>query len=356
MDGVELILLNDRSLNSKSSLTVKLANFIQKISSNLYIKLSAFRLNRICDKIETLLQDLSLDFEPDVIHILRTQPEGIASLKFIKKYNCRKLLTTWGQDFVLWADNSVSMKKLTNSLLSEIDIVYPDNHRDERIIKEEYNRSEIKSYVMPATGGLQLEKLDRYDEIPPLEFQSSITFFTNRGYSSSFVKLKVLLRAFKIIVERYPGSHFYIDLMSRVILERDNTIKDWISDFGLIDHVTILHLSRDQTFRYLRSCDYYISATTSDGLPLSLLETLYFGTVPIVYNHESTLKLMLEFNRIYGYDTHHPEIIANKVIEAVDDDSASRELIIKENRKVIKEKYTQSNNLKITLSHYIDNE
>lgn len=356
MDGVDLTLLNKERLDSKSSFVAQIASIVQNTSTKLYVKLSAYRLKKISQNLNLLLNNTKLNNTPDVIHILRTQPEGIASIEFLKKFKGRKYLTTWGQDFVLWANNNSWMKERTQELLSLIDIVYPDNHRDERIIKEDYHRATIRSFVMPATGGLQEDNLHQYDAIPLHDFANKITFFSNRGYPSSFVKLKELLQAYKIVLDSYPDSHFYIDLMSRVNTERDKTIEAWIKKLGLQSNVSVLHLSRDETFNYLRSCDYYVSATTSDGLPLSLLETLYFGIVPIVYNHESTSNLLSEFDHIYCYDVLHPENIAAAIKSAIRNNNSTRTSNTTANRKVIKQKYSQAINLQKTLGHYLRNE
>ena len=356
MEGVYLILLNKDRLDSKSSAVKLIANIIQNLSSSLYLKLSAFRLKRISKRLSLILKDTELSVTPDIIHILRTQPEGLSSVEFLKCHSSRKYLTTWGQDFVLWANSDAWMKKQTQALLQQIDNVYPDNHRDERIIREDYQRSSINSFVMPATGGLQLEFLDKFDNLPIINFKNQITFFTNRGYPSSFVKLKELLQAYKNILSIHPDSHFYIDLMSRTDIERDKTIKNWIRELGIEQSITILHLSREETFAYLRSCDYYVTATMSDGLPLSLLESIYFGIIPIVYNHESTSNLLLEFEKIYCYDDFNPEVISECVRNAIRDNKLSRESHTFINRKIIREKYNQEINLQKTLGHYLSNE
>jgi len=356
MSGVELILLSENRLDSKSSIVGSVAGLIQSLSTKLYIRLSAFRLYRISKNLSASLNRLKLNFNPDVIHVLRTQPEGVASLDFLKKYDAPKFLTTWGQDFVLWAKSNAWLNKRTELLLDQINVVFPDNHRDERIIKEKYNPGLINSYVMPATGGLQIDYLNKFLLEPAIQFNEAKTFFTNRGYPSSFVKLNELLYAFKIVLNKYPSSHFYIDLMSRVNIKRDKTILKWISNLGLNKNVSILHLTREESFVYLKSCDYYLSATTSDGLPLSLLESLFFGIIPIVYNHESTLNLLDEFEEMYVYDILHSRAISEIIFKILEKSNIDRELNEISNRKVIEKRYGQSKNLKGTLRHYIHNE
>jgi len=89
---------------------------------------------------------------------------------------------------------------------------------------------------------------------------------------------------------------------------------------------------------------------------LSLLETLYFGAIPIVKNHESTSNLVSEFDQIYCYDSLNPKNISIAILKAINGNNVTRKSNIFANREIIEKRYTQEINLQQTLEHYLNNE
>ena len=233
--------------------------------------------------------DRTADLErPDVIHALRAQPEGLGAMGLARRFpDVPFLVSLWGQDLVLFAGSSRRMRKHTIKLMQRVTAVVPDNGRDERLAREEFGlRPGTPSLVMPAPGGLDVHELRSYvapgEPLPALA--GSPRILACRGYESAYHRLNLLMRAFRTLRSTHPAAHLYIEVprkpKRRAALERE------IRDLGLADSVTILQSSRADLQRAMQVCEILAFATEHDGLSMSLMEGMYHGQLPVVFDHE----------------------------------------------------------------------
>lgn len=344
MKDVNLTLLSKGSLSDKKSLGY-IANLILTISTSLYRRAVAFVLSRRTQELIQKAHQISLDEKPDIIHALRTQPEGIIANALLEKYDVPLALTTWGQDFVLWPKYNLWIKNKSEETVKNASFIFPDNIRDDRIVKEISNNSAKETLVLPATGGLDLKYLNGLSlrQIPAI--MGNLNFLHTRGYANTYINLNELLNTFKRIKVDYSEAHFYIDLHSNIYKEKDEELMTWIKKNKLEDSVTLLHLNREGMFSYMSKCRYHVSATYSDGLPLSLLEALYFGQVPIVFNHESTRVLENEFDYYYSFNSFNSSEIEKTWRKVIETQIPNQGELKVKNQAVILENYDRISNL-----------
>lgn len=289
MPNVNLICLNNRPTFgnfTSNSLIPKLIYYISckipKLYSFLRLRQEVKFMDILINKANMILPQLE---KPDIIHDLRNFPEGAISLLLLQKFpNTPLFLTTWGQDLVLWSKGNKKIRELTDKLLKSTCMAIPDNQRDANIIKNLTKITANNVFVMPATGGINHQELAIYKNAR-INLQGNPKILSTRGFNGLYVKCDILLDALKIFLLAYPEAHLYIDGPSnhpgRYFLNKK------IKQLRLANHVTITNLDRPGLLTYMNNCDMYVSATTSDGLPMSLLESLYFNQIPIIHNLDS---------------------------------------------------------------------
>ena len=264
----------------------ELAYRISLTMPSLYTHLRGRELLRQGRRLGDALRGTVGDVDPHLIHVLRTQPEGIAALPLRRLFpKAPFLLSTWGQDFVVWARSSRRLERATREVIGNTVHAFPDNDRDARLLTEWFDFPTGASTVMPATGGLVTDSLDSVDRALPVALPGEPSLLSMRGYENAYIRMRVLLQALRLFIRRFPRAHLYVDGPKGHPGRR--AIERWAKRYGVQTHVTLVHLDRNELFDYMRATDLYVSATISDGLPMSLLEALYFGQVPVVADLES---------------------------------------------------------------------
>lgn len=291
-------------------------------------------------RIRAALEQLQERF--DLVHAFRSQPEGVAAMAAVASDSeLPFVLSTWGQDFVLFSRGRGAMRRSVRKMLNRVDVLLPDNARDERLARDVLGlKPSAISRVVPATGGLQVERLAGVHE-PPALVRGAPTLLSMRGYENVYIRLRVLLQAHRIFLEEYPDAHLYVDLhATRQEASRDAVVAGWIAELDLERHVTVLHLQQHEVFGYMKACDMYVSATMSDGLPMSLLEALYLGQIAVVRNHESTRPVTDAAAGAFTFDHMDPATIARSWSQAMHaaEPRGEREA---RNRTMIEEDYVQ---------------
>ena len=85
-----------------------------------------------------------------------------------------------------------------------------------------------------------------------------------------------------------------------LIGQEDETIKALIKKIGVEDRVTITGLiPRDEVFRTINECGIYVSASLVEGMPVSVLEAMSVGLIPVLSDiapHKEVAKSCLLFN------------------------------------------------------------
>ncbi|HET7459707.1 MAG TPA: glycosyltransferase, partial [Longimicrobium sp.] len=291
------------------------------------------------------VHELAGELAPDVIHGFRVLPESVLAAEASRACPGVPLfVSTWGQDFVAWTTIGKNVDRATREVMAAVDHLLPDNRRDERLARAEFGLSpRATTHVMPATGGLDVPFLRAQLGGPPLGLKGRPTLLSMRGYENIYVKVRVLLEALRLFLGDHPDAHLYLD--GPAGHAGAGAVRRWIGELGLERSVTMVHLSRVELFRHMQACDLNVSATTSDGLPMSLLESLWFGQVPVVKDHESTIPPLSPGVNGIAYPRIDPRTIADAWREAMRLVPA-REARTRANRELIARDYERSGNLR----------
>jgi glycosyltransferase involved in cell wall biosynthesis len=352
MDGVDLIELagiGRASSIARSGGIGRMAQRIAEAAPRLYLRArlreTVGEVTRNVDRIK----EIAATLHADVVHGLRTHPEGVLAGLLAEASGSPPLfLTTWGQDLVAWAANSAKLRRWTGKLMPQVHTLLPDNARDARLARQRYGLGpEATIKVMPATGGLDLEEMDAV--VPDRRSTPGPLLLAPRGYQNVYNRTEVLLEALVRFRRAHPDAHLYLTGMQGHAGAAQH--RRWISRHRLEGSAEQIHPQRPELLSLMAGCDLYVSATRSDGLPMSLLEAMYLGQVPVVSRLESTTPPVENGVNGITVETREPADIAEgwqRALVLADD----RDALTQVNREMIRTHYDRSRNLEAVAELY----
>lgn len=352
MDGVELIVLADASALERA----KANRFAGLLYAGLYWLLDRFprlyeymRITKELRDLPTLeakLDELSKGRSFDLVHGLRTLPEGVLARSLAKRTQAFLALTSWGQDFAVWARGHAESKRLTEELVRSLSLFFPDNGRDLSIAVAELGFDPaVPHQVMPAVGGLDVPQLEQLAaSAPRAAFDGTPVFLSMRGYDNMYVKTSLAVAALPLILAHYPQALLIADGPSgHPGLIR---LRNQAEELGISHRVRFVHYSRAELFRAMEAADVLLSVTSNDGLPMSLLEGFYFGMVPVSYRLESLSPPLRQGENGVLFGALTPQAVASAAIEAVALAAATpRTNRLMANRAMLSEGFDRDHNL-----------
>jgi len=313
--------------------------------------LAGWELYRLC-RLRRRAKATIRKLRPDIVHCLRLPIEGY--LGGLAGY--RPLaLTTWGNDLVYFARKSRIFRWLTRQALSECDFLLIDNTRD-KYLAELYGFSPAKpSYVMPATGGLQLSEFPMYQKDYSARERLGIDPATNviisiRGFKTFYINTETLVEAIPQIVAEFPNCLFVIDgayqssgyfrlkrLAERLRIERYIRFTNRLGRRDLAD--------------YLSAADVMASVTLYDGLPISMLEGMAYGLIPVMSIHSPIKEWVTDGWNGFLFDPLDEADIAQAVVKALSQ-KGDFNIMRERNWALLRERADYHQNMKIAEAMY----
>jgi glycosyltransferase involved in cell wall biosynthesis len=146
--------------------------------------------------------------------------------------------------------------------------------------------------------------------------------------------VSVLIRAIPIVLEEEPNIKFLIagDGPERDYLEKEAkklNINSSIQFLGRIPHGDMPNL--------FSQADVYVSTSLYDGTSVSLLEAMGSGTFPIVTDVPTNREWIINGTNGFLIPTNEEEFLANRIIDAVHDQTLLEKSITK-NLSIVEEK------------------
>ena len=307
-----------------------------------------FRALSCKNKVKKIIANL----QPDIVHCLSIQFGGC--LGGLIGYH-PLIISTWGTDFVYFAKYYKIYYWLTRKAFSETDLFFPDNIRD-KYLAEVYGFSPSKpSWVVPATGGLELQEFPLYSKNTSIREKLKIDPNTNlliciRGFKTFHTNTEVLIKAIPQIVAKYPDSLFVID--GPYLSPSYSPLIKLAKDLNIEKYICFTNkLNRQDLADYLSASDIMVSVTIYDGLPISMLEGIAYGTIPIMSNHSSMHDWITDTYNGYFIDPKDPKNIAQVVVKALENKDKF-EGMRKRNWDLLRERANYHKNMKIVEEMY----
>jgi glycosyltransferase involved in cell wall biosynthesis len=274
------------------------------------------------------------EYRPDLLQCLRLPVEGFigAHAEYTPTVHF-----CWGNDLTLWASSHPEFAALTRPALAACSGFLADCQRDEQLARDWGLSSSTPVLVTPSGGGLDTAHLaDAGQAYSRPHRDKPLVFLSLRGSGGHYVDNLPVVRAIpsmckligKRFVVRFAGHRgAYYDLL-----------RSEAQRLGVADRTEfVAPVSHNQIGSAIVQADLIFSATYHDGTPNSLLETMWFGGIPIYSDLESTREWIADGVNGYLIDMGDPEQIATTFARAVAEQDSHNEFRAM-NRAIIKER------------------
>ena len=222
--------------------------------------------------------------KPDLVHALRIPFEGMLAAHTPSLYPL--VLSTWGNDLTLHARGSALMAAATRRALRRADGLMSDTLRDLRLAGEWGFREGLPTLAVPGNGGLELKVFEHLHH----QFQSKkdqerdeVLVINPRGFRPGSVHQDIFFQAIPQVLREFPQARFICPAM-----RGQPEAEGWLEQLKIATHVELLpHLPQQELWDWFLRSAVYVSISSHDGTPNTLLEAMACGCLPVCGDIES---------------------------------------------------------------------
>ncbi len=264
-------------------------------------------------------QRLVTELQPDIVHALRIPFEGMLISQLDQ--HIPRIISTWGNDLTLHAHQSPGMRRLTRACLSQADALISDTARDITLAHEWGLRKDVPTLHVPGSGGLDLQQIYGAD---PKDFDidqfaiplEGLWAVNSRGYRPGYVHQDVFFESILLVLAKLPDMRFICPGLENS--ERQAQLKQQ----GLQDNIFLLPLiSQKSLWALNKRCTLFISPSSHDGTPNSLIESMAAGCYPIVGDIPTLREWIKNGKNGYLVNPKNAHELAQAIISAAKDPS-----------------------------------
>ena len=275
------------------------------------------------------------DMKPDIVHALRIPFEGM--LASCLPEGVPLLISTWGNDLTLHARGSILMNFCTRRTLKRANGLISDTLRDIRLAGEWGLNPEAPVLEVPGNGGMDLREIDniKNQDRPDPKFlkKDSPLIINPRGFRPGSVHQEVFFQSIPQVLKELPNTQFVCTGMFG-----QKEALDWVNQLGIENNVVLLpYLSQTDLWNLFLHSGVYVSVSSHDGTPNTLLEAMACGCLPVCGNIESIREWITSGENGLLVDPLDPQAVAKAIVEACQDkvlQEKSKQL----NREIIRNK------------------
>lgn len=260
-------------------------------------------------------RDFVKEVQPDLVHALRIPYEGMLASATPKKIPF--LAATWGNDLTLHAKGSLWMRRQTRHCLTRANGLSSDTLRDVRLAKEWGLKRKAPTLVVPGTGGLNPELIrnsaafnaETYD-IP-----NNVPWVVNpRGLRPGSVHQDVFFEAIPKVLAQRPDTIFLCPSLEGV-----KQAESWIVHHEIGSQAVLLpKLNQTELWGIFKAAKAFVSPSSHDGTPNTLLEAMACGCFPIAGQIESLQEWIESGENGLLVDPQDPDALAAAILQALD--------------------------------------
>ncbi len=255
-------------------------------------------------------------WQPDLVHALRIPFEGMLAGRLPN--GLPLIVSIWGNDLTLHARGSPWMASQTRRCLHRTDGLIADAARDLRLAHSWGYPSERPTLVVPGSGGIDLEEIERCKELNPASIAAALPrdlrwVINPRGLRPGSLRTDVFFKSIPLVLEQEPHTAFICPGMAG----QDAAIH-WVKQLGIEKHVYLLPtLPQPDIWAMFHQAQIYISPSIHDGTPNSFLEALACGCFPVVGDIESFREWISPGVTGLLVDATDPSLLARATIQAL---------------------------------------
>jgi len=190
------------------------------------------------------------------------------------------IISTWGNDLTLHAQATSRMTQLTQQALQRADGLIADCRRDLHLAASWGFDGAKPSLVAIGSGGLDLAAMDA---IASATAKTEPLKIINPRGMRSYVRNDTFFQAIPLVLERHPDVQF-----TCLSMQGQPEAEAWVEGLHLEKNLTLLpYINQAEiTLEFARS-SISVSVTTHDGTPITLLQAMAMGALPVCGDIES---------------------------------------------------------------------
>jgi len=289
-------------------------NLIRRFSplfQNLRYLLGPLTLHRHASPFQQYVNDI----QPDLVHALRIPFEGM--LGSATPEGIPFLVSTWGNDLTLHARGSLLMRRFTRRCLERADGLTSDTQRDIRLAQEWGLPADTPTLVVPGSGGVDLDEVQMASGFDTSRYGIAKTdewVVNPRGIRPGSVHQDVFLAAIPLVLAKHPQTQFICPNLSQ-----SERIKAKVKKNGLEKQVFLLpRLPQNELWSLMKKSQAFVSPSSHDGTPNTLLEAMACGCFPIAGDIESLREWIEPGVNGLLVNPRDPEALADAILQALD--------------------------------------
>lgn len=261
-------------------------------------------------------KDLIRTIQPDLVHALRIPFEGM--LAAYTPIQIPLIAATWGNDLTLHAKGSPLMRRFTRRCLNRADGLTSDTCRDVRLAHAWGLDSDAPTLVVPGSGGLDLTAIENTPDFDASQFDLPETHawvVNPRGLRPGSVHQDVFFKAIPMVLAQYPHCAFICPS-----LKGKKHAENWVKSNKVQENTFLLpKLTQPQLWGLLKKAQVFVSPSSHDGTPNTLLEAMACGCFPVAGQIESLEEWIEDGLNGLLVDPRDPNELANAILKALKD-------------------------------------
>jgi glycosyltransferase involved in cell wall biosynthesis len=254
---------------------------------------------------------------PDLVHALRIPFEGMLASGLPE--GIPLLISTWGNDLTLHARGSALMGFFTRRTLQRADGLLSDTLRDIRLAREWGLDPDAPVLEVPGNGGVDLQEIEaiRKQHRPEPDFlkKKAPLIINPRGFRPGSVHQEVFFQSIPGVLKELPNAQF---VCTGMLAQKEAL--DWVGRLGIANNVVLLpYLNQADLWNLFLRAEVYVSISSHDGTPNTLLEAMACGCLPVCGDIESIREWVTKGLNGLLVDPHDPQAVANAILTAYRD-------------------------------------
>ncbi len=258
-------------------------------------------------------QKLVTEIAPDLVHALRIPYEGMLASYTPK--DIPLILAIWGNDLTLHAKGSLLMRFFTKHSLTRADGLTSDTRRDLSLAVDWGLNPASPVLCVPGSGGLDLDAVEKSQDFTNhFDIPKDTLWVVNpRGLRPGSIHQEVFFEAIPEVLKSRQDISFICPS-----LEAQPQAQAWIRQFDIEDGIFLLpKLPQSQLWALFKKSALFVSPSSHDGTPNTLLEAMACGSLPILGDIESAREWIEHGKNGLLVNPRDPHALAKAILDGL---------------------------------------
>jgi L-malate glycosyltransferase len=269
------------------------------------------------------IRDQIKKFNPDIIHVHQINSCAFLTILASQKLNKPIVATAWGSDILLNSKSSFILKRILIYCLNNIDYFTSGSNYLAFEMQQLCKKKTLD--ITYANYGINVI----FNNIP----RENI-IYSNRQHKKLY-RVDLIIKAFHVFNENRKAESWKLVIAGDG--EEKQNLENLVKELNLNEQVYFAGwLNKEQNSEYYNRSKYYVSIPVSDGSPVSVVEAMACGCIPILSNLPANNELVIDnYNGIIVNDLSGDFIQRALLLDHERAMEINRELAIKKGDKEV---------------------